>query len=166
MGATAASETTAANIGSVGNLRRDPFAMTPFCGYNMADYFQHWFDMGDLLGSNAPKIYYVNWFRKNAAGKWLWPGFGENSRVLKWMCERLDGQANAVETPIGNLPTEADLDLNGLNWPREYLSEILRVDKDAWKPEVPDIEKYFSQFGDRLPERLRTQLCNLAQRLG
>ena len=166
MGATAASETTAANIGSVGNLRRDPFAMTPFCGYNMADYFQHWFDMGDLLGDKAPKIYYVNWFRKNAEGKWLWPGFGENSRVLKWMCERLEGQANAVETPIGCLPTEADLDLNGLDWPREYVREILHVDTDAWKPEVPDIEKYFAQFGDRLPERLNTQLRGLAQRLG
>jgi phosphoenolpyruvate carboxykinase (GTP) len=166
MGATAASETTAANIGSVGNLRRDPFAMTPFCGYNMADYFQHWFDMGDLLGSKAPRIYYVNWFRKNAEGKWLWPGFGENSRVLKWMCERLDGQANAIGTPIGNTPTEADLDLSGLNWPREYVRDILRVDMDAWKTEVPDIEKYFAQFGDRLPSRLSTQLYNLARRLG
>ena len=166
MGATAASETTAANIGSVGNLRRDPFAMTPFCGYNMADYFQHWFDMGDLLGDKAPKIYYVNWFRKNANGKWLWPGFGENSRVLKWMCERLEGRANAVETPIGCLPTEADLDLQGLDWPREYVQEILRVDADAWKPEIPDIQKYFAQFGDRLPARLTAQLQALAQRLG
>jgi phosphoenolpyruvate carboxykinase (GTP) len=166
MGATAASETTAANMDTIGNLRRDPFAMTPFCGYNMADYFQHWFDMGDRLGDKAPKIYYVNWFRKNAEGKWLWPGYGENSRVLKWMCERLEGKANAVETPIGNLPTINDLDLNGLDWPCERVEEDLRVDVNAWRPEVPSIEKFFSQFGSRLPARLTAQLEGLAKRLG
>ena len=165
MGATAASETTAANIGAVGNLRRDPFAMMPFCGYNMGDYFQHWFDMGDTLGSNAPKVFYVNWFRKNTAGKWLWPGYGENSRVLKWMCERLDGTAGAVETPIGFVPTEADIDLNGLDWPIDRLQEVLKVDAPAWLPEVPDIAKFFSQFGDRLPARLTAQLDALAARL-
>ena len=115
MGATASSETTAANIGAVGNLRRDPFAMQPFCGYNMADYFEHWLDMGDRLGDKAPRIFYVNWFRKTADGKWLWPGYGENSRVLKWMCERVEGTAAAVETPIGYLPAAADLDLAGLD---------------------------------------------------
>ena len=166
MGATAASETTAANIGAVGNLRRDPFAMMPFCGYNMADYFQHWFDMGDQLGSQAPRIFYVNWFRKNKEGKWLWPGFGENSRALKWMCERLEGSARATKTPIGYVPTENDLDLNGLSWPREYIQEVLRVDLDAWRPEVPDIEKFFAQFGSRLPARLTAQLRGLASRLG
>ncbi|MHB9032253.1 MAG: phosphoenolpyruvate carboxykinase (GTP) [Anaerolineae bacterium] len=166
MGATAGSETTAANIGAVGNLRRDPFAMTPFCGYNMGDYFSHWFEMGDKLGKNAPRIFYVNWFRKTAEGKWLWPGFGENSRVLKWMCERLEGKVQGVETPIGILPNENELDLTGLRISPEYLHELLRVDRDAWGAEVPGLEQFFSQFGKRLPERLHTQLENLAKRLG
>lgn len=166
MGATASSETTAANIGAVGNLRRDPFAMQPFCGYNMADYFQHWLDMGERLGQNAPRIFYVNWFRKSPSGKWLWPGYGENSRVLKWMCERVDGTAGAAATPIGNLPTAADLDLTGLKIPAEDLDELLRVDTDAWRAEAPDIERHFSQFGDRLPARLREQVAALRERLG
>ena len=117
LGATASSETTAANIGDIGNLRRDPFAMLPFCGYNMGDYFQHWLDMGDRLGEKAPKIFYVNWFRKNGQGKFLWPGFGENSRVLKWMCERIEGKAGARKTAIGLLPENGGLDLTGLNIP-------------------------------------------------
>jgi len=166
LGATAASETTAANIGSVGNLRRDPFAMTPFCGYNMGDYFQHWFDMGDRLGDKAPKIFYVNWFRKSAEGKWLWPGFGENSRALKWMCERIDGQADARQTPIGWVPAEKDLDLTGLQIPDESLHELLKVDNAGWKAELPGIEKFFDMFGERLPARLRAQLEGLRQRLG
>ena len=166
MGATAASETTAANIGAVGNLRRDPFAMTPFCGYNMGDYFQHWFDMGDRLGDKAPRIFYVNWFRKSATGKWLWPGFGENSRVLKWMCERLEGTAGAQKTAIGYLPNKEDLDLNGLTIADENIEELLRVDKDAWRAEIPDVEAFFAKFGNRLPERLRQQLRNLRERLG
>ncbi|MHB0857290.1 MAG: phosphoenolpyruvate carboxykinase (GTP) [Anaerolineae bacterium] len=166
MGATAASETTAANIGSVGNLRRDPFAMTPFCGYHMGDYFQHWFDMGDRLGDKAPHIYYVNWFRKTPDGKWLWPGFGDNSRVLKWMCERLEGKAGAVDTAIGRLPRQEDLDVTGLDIPQEDLQELLRVDTEAWKAEVPDVEQFFGKFGGRLPERLREQLRQLAARLG
>ncbi len=165
LGATASSETTAANIGAVGNLRRDPFAMQPFCGYNMADYFQHWLDMGDRLGSHAPRIFYVNWFRKTADGKWLWPGYGENSRVLKWMCERVEGVAGARETPIGFLPDESDLDLTGLNIAPESIRELLRVDIESWRAEVPDIERHFAQFGDRLPERLRRQVKNLAGRL-
>ena len=165
MGATASSETTAANIGAVGNLRRDPFAMQPFCGYNMADYFQHWFDMGDRLGDKVPRIFYVNWFRKTPGGKWLWPGYGENSRVLEWMCERVSGRADAKSTPIGFLPNESDLDLTGLNIPQENVKELLRVDEDAWRTEVPDIEKHFAQFGDRLPERLRRQLDELKVRL-
>jgi len=166
LGSTAASETTAANIGAVGNLRRDPFAMLPFCGYNMGDYFQHWFDMGDRLGDKAPKIFYVNWFRKDADGKFLWPGFGDNSRVLKWMCERVDGKAPARETPIGLLPTEDALDLSGLDISGEVMEELLKVDPEAWKAEIPDIENHFAKFGDRLPKRLAAQLDKLKERLG
>ena len=166
MGATASSETTAANIGAVGNLRRDPFAMQPFCGYNMADYFGHWLEMGDRFGNKAPRIFYVNWFRRNADGKWLWPGFGENSRVLKWMCQRLEGEVGAVETPIGLMPRQEDLDLTGLAQSAVDLQELLRVDREAWKGEVADIERSFAQFGDRLPERLRHQLAELGRRLG
>jgi len=166
LGATACSETTAANIGAVGNLRRDPFAMTPFCGYNMADYFQHWFDMGDRLGDKAPRIFYVNWFRRNEKGEWLWPGFGENSRVLKWMCERVEGRAGARETAIGYMPNEDDLDLSGLDIPPENLRELLRVDKEGWRAEIRGIEEYFARFGDRLPERLHKQIEALRARLG
>ena len=166
MGATASSETTAANIGAVGDLRRDPFAMKPFCGYNMADYFRHWLTMGDRFGKHAPRIFYVNWFRKSQEGKWLWPGFGDNSRVLKWMCERVDGKAGAIETPIGLMPKEGDIDLTGLAIPAADLRELLRVDANAWKAEISDIEKHFGQFGDRLPERLRKQLNDLGKRLG
>ncbi len=166
LGATAASETTAANIGAVGNLRRDPFAMKPFCGYNMGDYFAHWLAMGDRLGSRAPRIFYVNWFRKNADGKWLWPGYGENSRVLKWMCDRIEGDVVAEATPIGLMPRPEDIDLNGLDIPPEDLRALLHVDVDAWRAELPDIERHFAQFGQRLPQRLQQQLAELAQRLG
>lgn len=165
LGATAASETTAANIGAVGKLRRDPFAMKPFSGYNMGDYFQHWLNMGDRLGDKAPRIFYVNWFRKNSDGKFLWPGFGDNSRVLKWMCERVEGKAGAQETPIGLLPDENDLDLTGLEVPPEDMAELLRVDNAAWKAEIPDIREHFSQFGERLPERMKAQLQQLDSRL-
>ncbi|MFA6032314.1 MAG: phosphoenolpyruvate carboxykinase (GTP) [Myxococcota bacterium] len=166
MGATAGSETTAANIGAVGNLRRDPFAMLPFCGYNMGDYFGHWLAMGDRLGPKAPKIFYVNWFRKTAEGKWLWPGFGDNSRVLKWMCDRVAGKAGARETPIGLLPNEGDLDMRGLDIQGSDMKELLRVDTAAWRNELGDIEKHFAQFGDRLPARLAAQLGDLKKRLG
>ncbi len=165
MGATASSETTAANIGAVGALRRDPFAMQPFCGYNMADYFQHWLDMGDRLGDKAPRIFYVNWFRKSPEGKWLWPGYGENSRVLKWMCERIEGRAGAQETAIGYLPRSEDLDLSGLSVSAEYLKELLRVDVAAWRSEVPDIQRHFAQFGARVPQRMHDQVCALEERL-
>ncbi len=166
LGSTAASETTAANIGAVGNLRRDPFAMKPFCGYHMGDYFQHWVDMGDTLGDKAPKCFYVNWFRKSEDGKFLWPGFSDNSRVLKWMCERIDGTVGADETPIGLLPKEGDLDTEGLDLSADELKELLRIDADAWKADIPDIENHFSIFGDRLPERLKKQLNELRKRLG
>ncbi len=166
LGSTSASETTAANIGAVGNLRRDPFAMKPFCGYNMGDYFQHWFEMGDRFGPKAPRIFYVNWFRKGPEGKFLWPGYGENSRVLKWMCERVSGKAGARETPIGLVPREEDLDLNGLSMPPQDLAELLKVDREAFRSEVPDIETHFKQFGERLPARLNAQLKGLVERLG
>ena len=165
LGATASSETTAANIGDVGKLRRDPFAMKPFCGYNMGDYFQHWLDMGERLGDKAPRIFYVNWFRKSPDGKFLWPGFGDNSRVLKWMCERVEGKAGAQETPIGFLPDKTDLDLTGLDMPPEDMAELLHVNTVAWKAEVPDIQKHFDQFGDRLPKQLKAQLDQLDSRL-
>ncbi|MFC1935900.1 phosphoenolpyruvate carboxykinase (GTP) [Chloroflexota bacterium] len=165
LGATASSETTAANIGTVGAMRRDPFAMQPFCGYNMADYFQHWLDMGDRLGSRTPRVFYVNWFRKNPEGQFLWPGFSENSRVLKWMCERVDGKVGGTETPIGFLPRESDLDLRGLALPQDNTKALLQADTDAWKEEIPDIERHFVQFGDRLPERVKRQLSELRTRL-
>jgi phosphoenolpyruvate carboxykinase (GTP) len=165
MGATAASEPTAAILDNVG-IRYDPFAMLPFCGYNMGDYFQHWFDMGDKLKSQAPKIFYVNWFRKSTDGKFLWPGFGENSRALKWMCDRVDGKAGAKKTPIGYLPNDSDLDLRGLNIPPQDIKQILDVDVEAWKLEIPKMEKFFSQFGDRFPQRLRNQFNDLRTRLG
>jgi len=164
MGATAASEPTAAILDNVG-IRYDPFAMLPFCGYNMGDYFQHWFDMGDKLKSQAPKIFYVNWFRKSTDGKFLWPGFGENSRALKWMCDRVDGKAGAKKTPIGYLPNDSDLDLRGLNVPPQDIKELLNVDAEAWKLEIPKMEKFFSQFGDRFPQRLRNQFSELKKRL-
>lgn len=166
MGATASSETTAANIGSIGDVRRDPFAMKPFCGYHMGDYFKHWLEMGKKLGDKAPRIFYTNWFRKTEDGRWLWPGFGENSRVLKWMCERVDGKAGAQKTAIGYMPAVEDLDLAGLNdVPVEDVKELLRVDKAAWEEEAKDMEKHFSQFGDRLPKALADELKTLVERL-
>src|SRR5208283_2874960 len=166
LGATAASETTAANIGAVGNVRRDPFAMKPFCGYNMGDYFGHWLAMGDRLGNKAPRVFYVNWFRKSGSGKFLWPGFSDNSRVLKWMCERVEGKVGAGKTPIGLLPNEGDIDLNGLSLPPEDMKELMGIDVEEWKAEIPDIDNHFSAFGNRLPERLKKQLQEFIRRLG
>jgi phosphoenolpyruvate carboxykinase (GTP) len=166
LGATAGSVTTAATTGEVGVLRRDPFAMMPFCGYNMADYFQHWLNMGDRLGSKAPRIFYVNWFRKGPEGQWLWPGFGDNSRVLKWICERVEGKVGARKTPIGLLPNDGDLDLTGLKLPTENMKELLSVAPEVWRGEVSDVEEFFARFGDRLPERLKKQLSDFAARLG
>jgi len=166
LGATAASETTAANIGAVGNVRRDPFAMKPFCGYNMGDYFGHWLTMGDRLDNKAPRVFYVNWFRKSQSGKFLWPGFSDNSRVLKWMCERVEGKVGARKTPIGLLPYEGDIDLKGLSLPPEDIKELMDIDAEEWKAEIPDIEKHFSEFGNRLPERLKKQFQEFIRRLG
>ncbi len=165
MAASASSEATAAILDKVSPIRRDPFAMSPFCGYNMGDYFQHWFEMGDRLGENAPRIFYVNWFRKGEDGRWLWPGFGENSRVLKWMCERIDGKAGAKQTPVGLMPGEGDLDLEGLSIPSEDLRKLLEVDPQLWQGEIPDIEEYFEQFGSHLTDRMRTQLDAFKERL-
>jgi len=141
-------------------------AMLPFCGYNMADYWAHWLRIGQRKGADLPRIYYVNWFRKSPDGDFLWPGFGENSRVLKWMCDRVSGKVGARATPIGLMPKEGDLDLTGLSLPDQDLAELLRVDLLAFKAEVPSIEEHFNQFGDRLPARLSTQLKLLVQRLG
>lgn len=166
LGATAASEATAAALDVKGSIRRDPFAMLPFCGYNMGDYFAHWFKMGGKLGAKAPKIFYVNWFRKNKDGKWLWPGFGDNCRVLEWMCRRVEGSVQAQETPIGLLPFKKDLDLKGLKIAEADVDELLKVDKEAWKNELSDISGFLDKFGARLPEKMREQFKKMGERLG
>jgi phosphoenolpyruvate carboxykinase (GTP) len=162
----AASETTAAALDVGQKLRRDPFAMLPFCGYNMADYWSHWFAMGDRLGEHAPAVFYVNWFRTTDDGRWLWPGFGENSRVLKWMCERVEGKVGAKETPIGKMPLEGEFDIDGLDVSAEDFAELMEVDVPAFLSDVEDGEAYLKQFGDKVPERLRQQLAAQKQRLG
>jgi phosphoenolpyruvate carboxykinase (GTP) len=164
VGATMASETTAAATGAVGVTRRDPMAMLPFCGYNMADYFAHWLDIGPRL-KNLPKIFHVNWFRRGADGKFLWPGYGENVRVLKWMLDRIEGRTDANETPIGNVPIPGSLLLDGLAISPATLDELLRVDPTAWVEESKAIGKFFDKFGDRLPAALRTEHKALADRL-
>jgi phosphoenolpyruvate carboxykinase (GTP) len=165
LGATSASEPTAAAFDVKGKIRRDPFAMLPFCGYNMGDYWTHWFEMGDKLGDNAPKIFYVNWFRKTADGKWLWPGFGDNSRVLKWMCERIEGKAGADKTPVGMMPSKNDLDLEGLNMNDSDISELLSVDSAKWAAEIPEIEEFISGFGRHMPTRMKAQVEKMKARL-
>jgi len=167
MGATASSEPTAAalDLGDV-KLRFDPFAMTPFIGYHAGDYMQHWFDMGEKLGDKAPRCFYVNWFRKDENGKFMWPGFGENSRVLKWMCDRVEGKVGARETEIGLMPIEGDLTLDGLDLPAEKLAELLKVDTEAYKGTLADAKEYLAKFGDKLPAEITTQLEKLEARLG
>ena len=167
LGSIMASETTAAAAGAVGNLRRDPFAMLPFCGYNMADYFGHWLEVGAAgAAAKLPKIFYVNWFRKDADGKWLWPGYGENSRVLEWVFERVAGRGDATETAIGFVPTKDALNLEGLDISEADLDELLKVDVDDWRAEVPLIREHFATFGDKLPPALNDEVDDLAQRLG
>ncbi|MGW1027587.1 phosphoenolpyruvate carboxykinase (GTP) [Streptomyces sp. NPDC002577] len=167
LGANVASEKTAAAEGKVGELRRDPFAMLPFCGYNMGDYMGHWIDVAkDKDQSKLPKIYYVNWFRKNDAGKFVWPGFGENSRVLKWIVERLDGKAEGVETPIGILPAKGALDTNGLDLADEDLDFLLTVDKEVWREEAALVPGHLNTFGDHTPKELWDEYEALVQRLG
>lgn len=165
LGTIIASEMTAAAFGKIGQLRRDPMAMLPFCGYNMADYWGHWLKVGQKEGAKLPKIFYVNWFRKNAEGKFMWPGFGENSRVLKWVFERCAGTADAVETPIGNLPLPGALDFSGLDLSEETVSQLLSVEVDGWLQEIPLIKEYYAQFGDRLPRALLDQVEQLEQKL-
>jgi phosphoenolpyruvate carboxykinase (GTP) len=163
--ATMGSETTAAATGKVGVVRRDPMAMLPFCGYNMADYFAHWLRMGKAV-AKPPAIFQVNWFRQDADGRFLWPGFGENLRVLLWMIERIRGRAGAVETPLGLVPTPDALNLEGLKLDAAALDTLLKVDRDEWAEEVPEIRAFFDSFGDRLPRELNASLDILAQRLG
>jgi phosphoenolpyruvate carboxykinase (GTP) len=166
MGATLSSETTAAAKGKVGVVRRDPMAMLPFIGYHAADYFQHWIDTGKRADADKlPKIFYVNWFRRGENKKFLWPGFGENSRVLKWAIERIEGKVAAVETPIGYVPSADDLDLDGLDGSREDIEAALKVDEDEWRAELPLIEEWFAKVGDKLPTVLRAELEVLKQRL-
>jgi phosphoenolpyruvate carboxykinase (GTP) len=166
LGSIMASETTAAATGTVGNLRRDPFAMLPFCGYNMGDYFKHWFSFSDRFSEETlPKIFYVNWFRKGADGRWLWPGFGENSRVLEWVFERVSGRGDALDTPIGYVPTPTAIDLDGLDVTLEDMTELLNVDAAEWRDEVPSIRQYYEQFGDHLPYELIQQVNDLEARL-
>ncbi|MFI6325341.1 phosphoenolpyruvate carboxykinase (GTP) [Nonomuraea sp. NPDC050556] len=164
LGANVASEKTAAAEGKVGELRYDPFAMLPFCGYNMGDYFAHWLRVGEREGAELPRIYYVNWFRKNDQGRFIWPGFGENSRVLKWIVDRLNGEAGAVPTPIGLLPKELDTD--GLEIAQEDLDTLLSVDREVWREEAALIPEHFAKFGSQLPKELWEEYDALVDRLG
>ncbi len=166
MGSACGSETTAAMLGQAGVLRRDPFAMLPFCGYHMGDYFAHWLSFAQRTDrGKLPKIYFVNWFRKNGGGRWLWPGYGENSRVLKWICERAEGAGKAQKTPIGNLPTADALDLSGLNLPANNLKQLLAVDIVGWKKEIKDVAANYATLGGHLPKALNDQLDSLRKRL-
>ena len=167
LGATMSSETTAAAAGKVGQLRFDPFAMLPFCGYNMADYFEHWLEIGRRGDtSKLPRIFYVNWFRKDAEGRFLWPGFGDNSRVLEWVFRRCAGEAEANETPIGLVPAPGGLYTGGLDIAAEDLDEVLAVDREALREQLPQVREHLAQFGDGLPDELQAQLDALEQRLG
>jgi phosphoenolpyruvate carboxykinase (GTP) len=169
LGATLSSETTAAATGAVGVVRRDPMAMLPFMGYHAGDYFRHWIEMGKGADGDAaklPRIFYVNWFRRGADGRFLWPGYGENSRVLKWVVQRISGTVGAVETPIGYVPTPDQLDLTGLDVPRADVEEALHVDPDEWRAEIPQVVAWFEKFGDKLPGVLWAELDALKARLG
>jgi phosphoenolpyruvate carboxykinase (GTP) len=167
LGATMSSETTAAAAGAMGVLRRDPFAQLPFAGYNMADYIGHWLKIGAAADADKlPKIFYVNWFRKDSDGRWLWPGFGENSRVLEWVFRRCDDAVGGVETAIGTLPQEGDLNTDGLEVSEADMSELLKVDVEEWKAELASIEEHLDFLGERLPQEMRDQLAGLTERLG
>jgi len=167
MGSIMGSEITAATIDkNIGKVRRDPFAMLPFIGYHVGDYLQHWLDIGTKTSADKlPRIFYVNWFRKDANGKWLWPGFGENSRVLKWICERVSGKAKAVKTPIGNMPTVDAIDTKGLDVSEADMAELLKVDNDEWLREAESITEHYKNYGEKLPKELLSQLEALKERL-
>ncbi len=165
VGATMASETTAAAAGAVGVVRRDPMAMRPFVGYNMADYFQHWYDMGKKI-SNPPQIFNVNWFRLDKDGNFMWPGFGDNMRVLNWILDRCDGKVDAVETEIGFVPNKEDLQLDGLDLSDEVITELLSIDKDAWREDLANQREFFAQFGDKLPKEIVADMDKLEKNLG
>jgi phosphoenolpyruvate carboxykinase (GTP) len=165
VGSSTGSETTAANIGQVGVVRRDPFAMLPFCGYHMGDYFAHWLDMGKRLGKNAPKVFFVNWFRKGEDGKFLWPGYGENSRVLSYIVDRIEGRDVGTDTPIGIVPKEGAIDLTGLSLAPGAMRELLAIDVAAWKSEAAGIGELYQKLGSRLPAALRDELAGLVRRL-
>jgi phosphoenolpyruvate carboxykinase (GTP) len=167
MGSACGSETTAAALGTAGVMRRDPFAMLPFCGYHMGDYFAHWLSFAQRTDrAKLPKIYFVNWFRKSDNNKFLWPGYGDNSRVLKWICERVEVTGNARKTAIGNLPTPDALDLSGLNLAAEDVKCLLAVDVAGWQTEVADVAANYAKFGSHLPKALNDQLDGLKKRLG
>ena len=166
VGSTMASETTAAAAGAVGVVRRDPMAMLPFCGYNMGDYWAHWLEMGEKLGDKAPKIFNVNWFRTDDEGHFIWPGFGDNMRVLNWIIDRCEGRAEAVETPIGYEPKPEDIDVEGLgDVTTDTVKDLLTVDKALWKEEVKGIKEFYAKFGDKLPKELESQLATLEANL-
>jgi len=165
IGSAMASETTAAAAGAVGVVRRDPMAMLPFCGYHMGDYFKHWLEMGKKLGDKAPKIFNVNWFRTDDEGNFLWPGFGDNMRVLNWIVDRCEGKADAVETAIGYVPKPEDIDLTDLDMDMDTLKDILTVDSEVWSKEAAEIEEHYKKFGDKLPAELKEQLENLKNAL-
>ena len=167
MGSIMGSEITAATISkNIGKVRRDPFAMLPFMGYHVGDYLQHWLDIGKKTSADKlPKIFYVNWFRKDADGKWLWPGFGENSRVLKWICERVSGEGKAVKTPIGYMPTSDAIDTEGLDVSKDDMKELLKVDKSEWLNEVESIRQHYANYGEKMPKELYAQLDALEKRL-
>ncbi len=167
MGSIMGSEITAAAISAnIGQVRRDPFAMLPFCGYNISDYLQHWLDIGAKSSADKlPKIFYVNWFRKDENGKWLWPGFGENSRVLKWIVERTEGTGKAAKTPIGYMPKEDAIDVEGLKVSHEDMAELLKVNKEEWLREVASIKEHYATYGGRLPAEMTKQLAALEERL-
>ena len=165
VGSTMASETTAAAAGAVGVVRRDPMAMLPFCGYHMGDYFAHWLEMGEKLGDKAPKIFNVNWFRTDDNGKFIWPGYGDNMRVLMWILGRCDGTAEAVETPIGFEPRPCDIEREGLDLSEETVASLLSVDKKLWQKEAEDITEFYKKFGDKLPKELSAELETLKKNL-
>ena len=165
LGATMSVETTAAAAGEVGKLRFDPMAMLPFCGYNMADYFGHWLELGEREGAKMPKVFLVNWFRKDEDGKFIWPGFGENSRVLEWVFRRCDGEGETVESPIGLLPAPGELNTDGLEISDEEVAELLSVEPELIKQQIPQVREHLDRFGDRLPQQLRDQLASLEGRL-